>query len=262
MAMRRCTRLFGDPAGYNCEVDGCLPVESRAATDCDDGNDCTGATCSSASGCEYHSVNCADSTYACDDNICDPLADPVCDRLCQYNVNVYACPSPGLPCDYTTGCYPSEVCSVVPGQVCEPSHGGCVGPTSCVFQSYGLCNDANNCPTNIKSLAECEAAIHSLHELHPPVCDPNSGICNPVFGRLLFISYSGLYRNPDWDGESEYNEDGSCFVVLTGWGLDQYYETGENICSALLGDLYKPELNSGYIEHYDPDETVNCYSCY
>jgi hypothetical protein len=50
-----CT--IDNPLGYDCEAHGCLPLESRAAIDCDGGNECTVATCSSTMGCEYHSIN-------------------------------------------------------------------------------------------------------------------------------------------------------------------------------------------------------------
>jgi hypothetical protein len=243
-----CT--IDNPLGYDCEVDGCLPLESRAGIDCDGGNECTVATCSSPSGCEYHSGNCFDSAYACDDNICDPLADEVCDGPCQYEVDAYECPSPGLPCDLMTGCYPSEVCGDVPGQVCEPSHGGCVGPTSCTFYGYGYCIDGGpNCATNIKSLAECEAAVDSLNARYSDESIPahSSGI--------LFISYSGLYHDPNWDGVSEYNEDGECYVFLFYFGPDTFS------CSSLVGDIYEPGLDHGDNEDYDADRTMNCYSC-
>jgi hypothetical protein len=230
------------------------PCSGHCAQLCEnDGNECAVATCSSTSGsCEYHSGNCVDSAYACTDNICDSTADEVCHGACKYDVNAYECPSPGLPCDLNTGCYPSEVCSVR-GQVCEPSHGGCVGPTSCTFTAYGFCIDGGpNCATNIKSLAECEAAVHSLNARYRDESTPPLALS----GGFLFISYSGLYsERPIWDGVSEYDEDGECYVFVFYFGPDLYS------CSSLVGDIYEPGLDHGYDEDYDADRTMNCYSC-
>lgn len=253
-----CSQLCDDgnvctidaPAGYDCEVNRCPPLEGRDI-DCDDNNECTGATCSPATGCIYHSVNCDDSAYACAENICDLTANEECHGACEYDVNAYECPSPGEACDVTTGCFPSKVCSNVPGEVCEPTNGGCVGPTNCTFSTYGACNDANNCPTNKKSLAECEAACYSVNENIPPLSAP---FYIPWCFGLLYTSYSGLYSG--WDGVSEYNEEGSCFLLMNIPVFPPY-----NTCSFLLGDLYEPGLDSGRLEEYDPDTTVNCYDC-